>query len=892
MPHKALGRYIELGLLTLALVTVLDPSSARGSETRSENREPRHQLERALIARDNSARDNSARDNSARDNSARDNINGRSLLKKGRTQAESGNFSQAAAIWKEALALSRQEGDLLGEAISSSYLSYAYLQLGQLELGRATIQESLGALQEASDQPGALIVKAGALNTQGNIQLAIGETQAALESWQDAEEAYELAGDELGKLGAQINQAQALQALGLYRRSRSQLERALSQLQSQPDSLVKATGLRSLGVALQAIGNLERSSEVLQQSLLVSQKLSSELSTSAVLYDLGNTASQQKDMEAAIEYYRQAATMAPGLLEKTEARIGQINSYLELKKWEDAQALLPEIERNLASLPASRMSVYARVNLAESMIKLEAGIKDSAKKLGSEASIIESAAELLAVGAQQAQDLKDARAESYALGQLGKLYKVSSQLKEAQKLTEKALLIAVGIEANEIAARWQGQLGGILQEQSDREGAIVAYTEAVNNFSALRRDLVAIDSEVQFSFKESVEPSYRELVSLLLESEPSQDNLRQAREVIEALQLAELDNFFREACLDTKPQQIDQIDRKAAVIYPIILSDRIEVIISIPGQPLRNYKTLLPKAEIEKKLKRSRQALSLSFPKNRRFELYETLYDWLIRPAEAELAASGIETLVFVLDGSLRNLPMPALYDGERYLVEKYGIALTPGLQLLAPRPIDDSRLATVMAGLSEARQGFSALPGVESEVDKITTKVESNKVLLNEQFTNNSLQNAVSRTNSPVLHLATHGQFSSNRDETFILAWDEKIKIEDLEEMLGIREQNRFSPIELLVLSACQTAKGDNRAVLGLAGLAVKTGARSTMASLWAVRDDSTADLMTEFYNQLALSGTGKAEAMRQAQISLLNQPKYQHPFFWAAFVLVGNWL
>lgn len=874
MPHKAaLGRYIELGLLTLALVTVLHPSSARGSETRSENREPPH-LKRALITRDNSARD------------------GRSLLKKGRTQAESGNFSQAAAIWKEALALSRQEGDLLGEAISSSYLSYAYLQLGQLELGRATIQESLGALQEASDQPGALIVKAGALNTQGNIQLAIGETQAALDSWQGAEEAYELAGDELGKLGAQINQAQALQALGLYRRSRSQLERALSQLQSQPDSLVKATGLRSLGVALQAIGNLERSSEVLQQSLLISQKLSSELSTSAVLYDLGNTASQQKDMEAAIEYYRQAATMAPGLLEKTEARIGEINSYLELKKWEDAQALLPEVERNLASLPASRMSVYARVNLAESMIKLEAGIKDSAKKLGSEASIIESAAELLAVGAQQAQELKDARAESYALGQLGKLYKISSQLKEAEKLTEKALLIAVGIEANEIAARWQGQLGGILQEQSDREGAIVAYTEAVNNFSALRRDLVAIDSEVQFSFKESVEPSYRELVSLLLESEPSQDNLKQAREVIEALQLAELDNFFREACLDTKPQQIDQIDRKAAVIYPIILSDRIEVIISIPGQPLRNYKTLLPKAEIEKKLKRSRQALSLSFPKNRRFELYETLYDWLIRPAEPELAASGIETLVFVLDGSLRNLPMPALYDGERYLVEKYGIALTPGLQLLAPRPIDDNKLATVMAGLSEARQGFSALPGVESEVDKITTKVESKKVLLNEQFTNNSLQNAVSRTNSPVLHLATHGQFSSNRDETFILAWDEKIKIEDLEEMLGIREQNRFSPIELLVLSACQTAKGDNRAVLGLAGLAVKTGARSTMASLWAVRDDSTADLMTEFYNQLALSGTGKAEAMRQAQISLLNQPKYQHPFFWAAFVLVGNWL
>ena len=906
MPHKALGRDIELGLLALALVIIMHPSlarasSARGSEARRENRERLQGWEAALIARENTARENTARENTARENTARENTarentarensDGRSLLRQGRTQAEAGNFSQAAATWKEALAKSRQVGDVLGVAISSSYLSYAYLQLGELEQGRAAMQESLAALQEASDRPGAAIVRAGALNTQGSIQLAMGETDAALETWQSAEETYEIAGDELGKLGAQINQAQALQALGLYRLSSSQLERALAQLQSQPDSLVKATGLRSLGVALQAIGNLQRSSEVLQQSLLISQKLGSDSSTGAALYDLANTASQQQDMEAALEYYRQAAATAPGLLEKTEARIGQLNTYLEQQKWQEAKALLPEIEGNLANLSASRMAVYARVNLAQSMIKLEAGVKNSAKELGSQASIIESAAELLAVGAQQAQELQDARAESYALGQLGKLYEVSGQLKEAQKLTERALLMSVGIEANEIAARWQGQLGGILKQQSNREGAIAAYTEAVNTFSALRRDLVAINPDVQFSFKESVEPAYRELVSLLLQSDPSQDDLNKAREVIEALQLAELDNFFREACLDAKPQQIDEIDRTAAVIYPIILSDRIEVILSVPGQPLRNYKTFLPEAEIEKTLKRSRQALSLSFPKNQRLQLYETLYDWLIRPAESELAASGVETLVFVLDGSFRQLPMPALYDGERYVVEKYGVALTPGLQLLAPRPLDETGLATVMAGLSQARQGFSALPGVESEVDRVATNVTS-KVLLNDEFTTNSLQAAVSRTNSPVLHLATHGQFSSNREETFILAWDDKIQIDDLGQMLGTREQNRFRPIELLVLSACQTAKGDNRAVLGLAGLAVKTGARSTMASLWSVRDDSTADLMTEFYKQLALPGMGKAEALRLAQISLLNQTKYNHPFFWAPFVLVGNWL
>ena len=139
---------------------------------------------------------------------------------------------------------------------------------------------------------------------------------------------------------------------------------------------------------------------------------------------------------------------------------------------------------------------------------------------------------------------------------------------------------------------------------------------------------------------------------------------------------------------------------------------------------------------------------------------------------------------------------------------------------------------------------------------------------------------------------MATHGQFSSNPEETFILTWNDKINVKELEKLLKLRETTEDSPIELLVLSACQTASGDNRAALGLAGLAVRSGARSTLATLWSAKDQSTAKLMVKFYQALTREGVSKAEALRQAQLEMLQSPRYQDPFYWAPFVLVGNWL
>ncbi|WP_317986615.1 CHAT domain-containing protein [Nostoc sp. MS1] len=141
------------------------------------------------------------------------------------------------------------------------------------------------------------------------------------------------------------------------------------------------------------------------------------------------------------------------------------------------------------------------------------------------------------------------------------------------------------------------------------------------------------------------------------------------------------------------------------------------------------------------------------------------------------------------------------------------------------------------------------------------------------------------------ILHISTHGQFSSDPSRTGFLAYDRQINIGEFDSLLRNKSQITPQMIELLVLSACQTAKGNKRSALGIAGVAVQAGARSTVASLWLVEAESTVLLMQEFYRGLN-NGLTKAEALRQAQLSLKSNPKYSHPYFWSPFILVGSWL
>ncbi len=804
------------------------------------------------------------------------------LFAQGKRHYETGRLTESAMAWQTAARLYRQAGNGLHQGISLNYLSLVYQDLGEWEQAKTAIAQSLSLLEAEADAA----QLAQALNTRGSLELATGQTEAALKTWQAAERAYARAGDTLGILGSQINQAQAWQGLGMFRRAQKRLEQVQQELETQPDSPVKATGLRSLGLVWQAVGDLQSSQAILEESLAVARTLNSAPDISAALLSVGNTTRRLGDSQTALAYYQQAATIATSPLDQLEAQLNQLKLLIQLEQLTEARALLPAIEGNLAQLPPSRDAIYDQVNVAESLMAL----LERDRQFLDEGAI----AQRLARALQDAKTLKDARAESLALGTLGKLYERTQQWGEAQKLTQQALVLSQSIQASDISYQWQWQLARLLRQQGEIEQAIVANQQAVDILRSLRGDLVAMNPDVRFSFQEQIEPIYRHLVSLLLKS-PTQAHLKQARDALESLQLAELENFFRTPCLEAKAEQIDTLiekgDRAATVFYPIILPEQLAVIVSLPGQPLQVYSTNLSQAEVEETISQLRQSMNLALSDKQRLRLSQTLYDWLVRPVENALVQQDIETLVFVLDGALRNVPMAALYDGERYLIEKYGVAIAPGLQLLEPRAIEQIQLQSLTGGLSEARQGFAPLPAVAAEVEQISRRLPS-RVLLNEEFTQATLEEQIENLPFAVIHLATHGQFSSNPEETFLLTWDQRLDVNTLSQLIKDREQRDGTPLELLVLSACQTAYGDKRAALGLAGLAVRSGARSTVATLWSVNDRSTAELMTQFYQNLTQTNSQRAEALRQAQLSLLAQKQYEHPYYWAPFILVGNWL
>ncbi|QLE54354.1 CHAT domain-containing protein [Nostoc sp. TCL26-01] len=806
------------------------------------------------------------------------------LIQQGKQLYQAERFAEAINTWQLALKAEPQE---LSQAMVLNYLSLAYQQLGQWQQATAAITSSLQLTQNLQNPtPSAKLILAQALNTQGSLQLAQGKAEPALNTWQQATAIYTTAGNTSGRIGSLVNQAQAQQALGLYLQARKTLTEVEQALLNQPDKELQSTGLRSLGNVLRAVGALSDSRRVLQTSWEIVNSISSvsKSEISSTLLDLGNTTYAQGDTKNALKYYEQAATTASASsITKIQAQINQIQLLIGTGQSKQAENTWLQLQPQLTNLPPSRSAIYAQMKLAKNLVNV--GNDRQAES-----------AKLFAIAIQQAQKLNDQPAESYALGYLGGLYAQNQQWAIAQQLTQQALQLAQALNAPEIAYQWQWQLGRIFKAQGEIKPATAAYEVAFTTLKSLRSDLVAINSDIQFSFRETVEPVYREYVELLLNPganlKPSQTQIKQARQVIESLQLAELDNFFRSACLQGQIVPIEQIQQStAAIIYPIILPDQLEVILSLPQQALIHYSVKVSQTEVEAATAQLRQNLEKPYTTPEGKALSAKVYDWLIRPIAAELSQSQSKTLVFVLDGSLRNVPMAALYDGKQYLVEKYSIALTPGLELLGPRPLRQSNLKTLVAGLTEARHGFSSLPNVNDELKAIESEVPS-QVLLNQTFTSSALRKQIDSLPFSVVHLATHGQFSSNAEETFILAWDKPVKVNELKDLLYSREQTRPEPIELLVLSACETAEGDKRAALGLAGVAIQAGARSTLASLWSLDDESGARFIGEFYKELATKQITKAEALRQAQLSLLKDPDYRHPIYWASYVLLGNWL
>jgi CHAT domain-containing protein len=345
--------------------------------------------------------------------------------------------------------------------------------------------------------------------------------------------------------------------------------------------------------------------------------------------------------------------------------------------------------------------------------------------------------------------------------------------------------------------------------------------------------------------------------------------------------------------------------KKTALIYEIPTATHLELMLVTPDGPLMHQRSPIPRTTLLQTIKAFRTAIAdVATTPEDYLPKAQTLYQSMIAPLEPALEEQQIDTLVFCLGGGLRSLPLAALHDGQQFLVEQYSLAIIPAFNLLDQRPTSLKNMRVLAMGASEFKQQ-SALPAVPLELSSIVDQPQKGEAWLNRDFTVAHLK--ARRTVYPfgIIHLATHAAFlPGSAQQSYIQFWDAPLTLNQIKNL-----ELRSPAVHLLVLSACQTALGDPQAELGFAGLAVQSGSRAALASLWAVSDVGTLALMDGFYHQLQTAPI-KAEALRQTQIAMikgtLKPPSalnlqetnsqtsenidISHPYYWSAFTLIGN--
>ena len=674
-----------------------------------------------------------------------------------------------------------------------------------------------------------------------------------------------------------------------------QLELALTLAQQTGDRARIAAVMESLGRTYLAARKPDAAVQYLTQALAMAQTDKDRRLIAAIHNDLGIAhVAQQHDPEA-LAAFASSAQEAQAVGDRhlsVRAYINAARMALKLNQ--------PDQARNWLDLAFDALKDFEPSHdKAMSLIQVGLGYQQlRASMPAMNAPLLLRAAGVLLEATTVAEHVGDARTRSYAEGYLGHLYESEHRYDESLQLTRQAVFSAQSANAPESLFRWQWQLGRLLAATGKLDEAIASYGHATTTLRPIRMEVASALGNDSLAEEDSVRALYFELADLLLhrasltsDSQGAEQYLRQARDAIETYKAAELRDYFRDDCVDTLQARIAKLDRLAAgtaVVYPIVFADRLELLVSFPNG-LKRLSIPVSSATLTQEVRAFRKTVEKRTTREY-LPHAQQLYDWLIRPLEPDLASFRIDTLVFVPDGPLRTVPMAALHDGRQFLIEKFALATTPGLNLTDPKPIDRDKVRLLSSGLTRAVQGFPSLPFVEEEMNTIRTLYQGDQ-LLNAEFSTPRLEQELRDRPYGILHIATHGWFAADTTQSYLLTYNGKLSIDELDRLIGLFRY-RKDPLELLTLSACQTGISDDRSALGLAGVAIKAGARSAIATLWFINDEASASLVSEFYRQLRNPTQSKAQALQKAQQTLLADRVYEHPAYWSAFLLLNNWL
>ena len=722
-----------------------------------------------------------------------------------------------------------------------------------------------------------------------------GDFAGAVGAWSEATATLAVQGPSTDLLDARLGLSRALMARGKLRRAKAELERAAAGARELGDA---SRAARSLALLAEVLGGLEDSEgarTTMEAAFAALDGVDDPAARARLLFSRGQIEQRSGRSDGAAAAYAESALLARTASDRWLEARAEVSALRASSQAAAREDLAPRVERALArlgGLPDSSEKARLLVHLGGTAVD----VAERSDRKGMRAA----AARSLAAAADVARRSEDLRTLSYAEGRRAQLYEADGRVEESLVLTRRALFAAHRAGAPESQYRWEWQVGRLQRARGKSSAAIDAYREATATLSLIRSETLLSERGTGGSFETSIAPVYVGLVDLLLEraretaDETQQQRLlSEARDVFEALRLEELRNYFEDRCLAQQRSIAPDAVPGSVVIYPIPLPDRTEIVVRLRSG-LRSFSVSAGAEEIETEARALRRELQRS---GSRLYLKHAarLYELLVAPIEEAVASSDLQTLVFVPSGALGTVPMAALYDraAGKFLIEKYALAITPGLTLTDPQRIDRGQVRVLTAGLTQSVQGFPPLPRVKDELASVQSEFPAgvSAQLLDADFVEANLSAQVSEVPLGIVHIASHAKFGGSGADSFVLTFDDRISLDRLGQLIAVA-RFRDAPLELLTLSACQTAAGDDRAALGLAGVALRAGARSAVATLWSVGDAPTAELVSAFYRALRKEGTPRAVALQTAQRELLATEQYRHPAFWSAFLLIGSWI
>ncbi|MBW4505156.1 MAG: CHAT domain-containing protein [Scytonematopsis contorta HA4267-MV1] len=869
--------------------------------------------------------------------------NSSDLVEQGVKDYGAGNFSNAIKRWQQALPQYKNNPSVT--AVISENLARAYQQLRQ-------DKEAIESLSAAISNYNAVnnIQQVGRMKSElAQVYSNLGQPRKAI---------VLLCGEPINK--SQSSKSQKTESGSKKNECTPESAKQIATKYNDKNGLVAALGI--LGEAYRLIGNYDQAIIYLNEAqqvtsedkFLVLNSLGNAYKNRAQLQDLQSDSAKQAglsekekelteksvtDYKKAREYFRDSIELA----RQQKQASAEIRGLLNLIKLSSQASKVQVIDNQaftktytdalkvLETLPDSATKVYGAIDLAY-LQRNDKNDKRISPFTHCPLDLVfsdDQASRLLNQALLSSEKLRDNRLQSYSDGALGHFWECRNNYKLALKYTQRAIIAAdKNQSAKDSLYLWEWQAGRILDKQKKEKQAIEAYQRAFDILEKLRSDILTAERDVQFDFRDVVDPLYRTLAQSRLEllskgaviNQQREEELSKVVDTIDALKLAELQNYFGNDCILSalSPKNVSELLKENSTIFndiaflsSIILDSKIGILLQLPNQitkfkwiedPLQQDTTkIVESGKFKKTIEKFRKSLTRGKEETEYDNTYAAqLYDWIIRPILPDINPDKIKTLVFIQDGFLRSIPMAALFDKKdnQYLVQKYAIATTPSLRFRTPkRSTRDTQRALILGLTQEAKidgKTFPRLSSVNSEVQAIRNLFSNSLDLLDDKFILKNFEDSLQKITYSIIHVASHARFGIIPEDSFIVAGkNDKITISQLESSLR-NLNSKSNSVELLALTACNTAVGDDRVILGLAGVALQVGVKSTIASLWKVDDKSISILVKDFYTNYRNEGMSIAQALQKAQLKMIENKKneYNNPAYWAAMIIIGNWL